>query len=163
MNEWATGETGRIMFHHVTTPKQKTALMNWREMDLSLFLAEHVPLKSYLRRIGVTLNVGLKGESPSTVGSMVNEWIRGNTMLKLLIMPINHISHMFLWLHCFGLCLHNTCFELPVLVIHLHTVHIYHTCQPELRTHVSLSAFCFPLWSALSVVSPIHTRFWPKM
>ena len=57
MNEWATGETGRVMFQHMTTPKPKDSINELkRNESVTIFRlrTQHVPLNSHLRRIGVT-------------------------------------------------------------------------------------------------------------
>ena len=57
MNEWASGDTGRVMFQHMTTPKPKDSINELkRNESVTIFRlrTQHVPLNSHLRRIGVT-------------------------------------------------------------------------------------------------------------
>ena len=57
MNEWASGDTGRVMFQYMTTPKPKDSINELkRNESVTIFRlrTQHVPLNSHLRRIGVT-------------------------------------------------------------------------------------------------------------
>ena len=53
MNEWASGDTGRVMFQHMTTPKPKDSIHELkRNESVTIFrLWTHVPLNSHLRRM----------------------------------------------------------------------------------------------------------------
>ena len=57
MNAWTTGETGRIILHHMTTPKLKGSINDLKRNEyVTIFRirTQHVPLNLHLMRIGVT-------------------------------------------------------------------------------------------------------------
>ena len=57
MNKWASGQIGRIVFHHMTTPFPKDSIIEIEPVTIFFLRTQHVPLNSYLQIIGITVSV----------------------------------------------------------------------------------------------------------